>query len=116
MSVAPLLDTNFLKKYRRGTKFFRNTSQKLNRNTLNQINFDKKNMYCYCGVPPRGVGLYVGSLRSVLRTSPSGCHYYPSRRATASHKRFCSSFIKKANSLTSFGCVSTHSSSPKTIE
>jgi hypothetical protein len=26
-----------------------------------------------------GVGLCVGSLRSVLRTSPTGCHYYPSR-------------------------------------
>jgi hypothetical protein len=31
------------------------------------------------GVPPRGVGLFVASLRSVLCTSLAGCHYYPSR-------------------------------------
>jgi 3,4-dihydroxy 2-butanone 4-phosphate synthase/GTP cyclohydrolase II len=30
-------------------------------------------------VPPRGVGLCVGSLRSVLRTAPTSRHYYPSR-------------------------------------
>jgi hypothetical protein len=37
-------------------------------------------MYRACPRFGRGVGLCVGSLRSVLRTSPMGCHYYPSRR------------------------------------
>jgi hypothetical protein len=36
-----------------------------------------------------GVGLYVGSLRSVLRTAPTSRHYYPSRSASCCTDEIC---------------------------